>query len=46
VPRTHVGKVLELTRRKVDFENTKCHQIAAGWTVPEMAGAVPRGNPE
>jgi regulator of RNase E activity RraA len=45
VPRAHVDKVLELTRQKVDFETEKCRQIADGWTVPEIMGAVSRRGP-
>jgi 4-hydroxy-4-methyl-2-oxoglutarate aldolase len=42
VPRERVDEVLAFAQRKARAEEDKCAEIEAGWTIPQMAGAVPR----
>ncbi len=42
VPRERAPEVLEFAQRKAQAEIDKCQEIDAGWSVPEMAGAVKR----
>lgn len=43
VPRDCAERVLAFAQRKARSEADKCRQIKEGWTIPEMAGTVPRG---
>lgn len=40
VPRARAEEVLAFAQRKAQAEQDKCREIAAGWTIAQMAGAV------